>query len=220
MTVWIGHLFEKVPYSHNPDKEPVKKNGEVIMEELILAYDFGTSGVKAILIDREGHVLSTSEEAYPLFNPEPLYVEQSTDDYWNAVCHVTRKVMKNAGRSPEQVKGMSFSVQAYNTIPVDKEGNVLHNAISWLDGRAQEEADAINHACGAELVRSQDFQCRMMWVKNKLPEIYEKTYAFLDCSGFLSYQQHKSGIAHLWRLHQQLLQDAELDDRPVFRQRT
>ncbi len=158
------------------------------MEELILAYDFGTSGVKAILIDREGHVLSTSEEAYPLFNPEPLYVEQSTDDYWNAVCHVTRKVMETAGRSPEQVKGMSFSVQAYNTIPVDKEGNVLHSAISWLDGRAQEEAEAINHACGAELVRSQDFQCRMMWVKNKLPEIYEKTYAFLDCSGFLQYK--------------------------------
>ena len=132
------------------------------MSELIIAYDFGTSGVKAILIDREGNIISTSEESYPLLNPKPLYVEQSTDDYWHAVCNVTKKAMANAGKSPEQVKGISFSVQAYNTIPVDKDGNVLHNAISWLDGRAQEEAEAINRACGAELVRSQDFQCRMM----------------------------------------------------------
>lgn len=197
------------------------------MSELIIAYDFGTSGVKAILIDRKGNVVSTSEEAYPLINPRPLYVEQSTDDYWNAVCNVTKKAMEKVEELPEQVKGISFSVQAYNTILVDKEGNVLHNAISWLDGRAQEEADAINKACGAELVRSQDFQCRMMWVKNKLPEIYQKTYAFLDCSGFLQYKctgvmfvdNDYDGIVHHNHVIQEYL-DATMDATGVDRAKT
>ena len=154
----------------------------------ILAYDFGTSGVKSVLIDRSGNILGSCEKSYPLYTPQPLYVEQKAEDYWDAVCDVTRRIMEETQRDPDEIAGISFGVQAFNTIPVDADGNVLINVISWLDGRAIEEAAAINEFCGANLVRSQDYQCRMMWVKNHLPDVYNKTCAFLDCDGYLQYK--------------------------------
>lgn len=91
------------------------------------------------------------------------------------------------GAMPEDVKALSFSVQAVNIIPVDKDGNVLHNAISWLDGRAEKQAEEINTRCGMDLVRSQDHQSRLLWIKENRPDIYEKTAYFLDCNSFLQY---------------------------------
>lgn len=128
----------------------------MITVKCIAAYDFGTSGVKAALVSEEGKILAVQEKAYPLYKPQPLYVEQDPKDYWDAVCEVTRGVLTNSGAMPEDVKALSFSVQAVNIIPVDKDGNVLHNAISWLDGRAEKQAEEINTRCGMDLVRSQD----------------------------------------------------------------
>ena len=131
----------------------------------IAAYDFGTSGVKAALIGRDGSILAVREKGYPLLKPAPLYVEQKPDDFWNAVCDVTRGVLEDSGVAPSEVSGLSFGVQAVTLIPVDREGNVLRNAISWLDGRAIEQADKINKACGMDLVRRQDYQPRILWIK-------------------------------------------------------
>lgn len=154
----------------------------------IAAYDFGTSGVKAVLVSEQGKILAIREKAYPLYKPQPLYVEQDPKDYWEAVCEVTHGVLEDSNIEPADVKGLSFSVQAVNIIPVDSDGNVLYNAISWLDGRAEKQAVKINERCGMELVRSQDHQSRLLWLKENEPEIYEKTAYFLDCDSFLQYK--------------------------------
>ncbi len=175
------------------------------MPEYIAAYDFGTSGVKVILLRFDGHVCAASEKGYALLHPGPDMTEQDPEEYWEAVCHVTREAMKQAQAAPQEIKALSFSVQALNLIPVDAEGRVLHNAISWLDKRAGRQAREINDIVGAELVRSQDFQSRLLWLKEEMPELYEKTAYFLDCSGFLQYRA--TGImavdaAHPGILHQ------------------
>lgn len=156
--------------------------------DCIAAYDFGTSGVKAALVSKQGEILSISEKGYPLLKPQPLFVEQRPDDFWNAVCFVTRDALEKAKVSPEEVKALSFSVQSVTLIPVDKDGNTLYNAISWLDSRAEKQAKVINVDCGAELVRSQDYQPRILWLKENEPEVYEKTAYFLECNSFLQYK--------------------------------
>lgn len=156
--------------------------------DVIAAYDFGTSGVKAALVTRDAKIIAVKEKAYPLLNPKPNFVEQSPQDYWDAVCEVTHGVIEESGIDPSEVKGLSFSVQAVNLIPVDEDGNVLYNAISWLDARAEKEAERINEAVGVELVRSQDFQPRMLWFAENEPELFAKTKYFLDCDSFLQYK--------------------------------
>ncbi len=154
----------------------------------IAAYDFGTSAVKAVLVNEKGTILAIREKSYPLLKPKPLYVEQDPKDFWEAVCEVTKGVLADAKTAPEAVKGISFSVQAVTLIPVDRDGQVLCHAISWLDGRAEAQAEKINARCGGPVVRSQDYQARILWLKEEEPELYEKTAYFLECDGFLQYK--------------------------------
>jgi xylulokinase len=56
--------------------------------EYFLAYDIGTSSVKAILVDSLGNILTSAIENYPLQTPNPGWVEQNPEDYWKAVCTI------------------------------------------------------------------------------------------------------------------------------------
>ena len=156
--------------------------------DCIAAYDFGTSGVKLALVGADGSVLAVQEKAYPLYRPQPHFVEQDPDDYWNAVREVTRTALRRSGIAPASVRALSFSVQAVTVIPVDRDGRPLCSAISWLDTRAARQAREINERCGRELVRAQDYQARLLWIKENQPELYRDTAYFLECDGYLQYR--------------------------------
>lgn len=172
--------------------------------EYIAAYDFGTSGVKTALIGRDGSIAAVKGATYPLLHLDGLRVEQRPEDYWSAICETTRACLAEAGIAPEEVKGLSFSVQAVTIIPVAKNGETLGNAISWLDGRAEKQAQQINRRCGAELVRSQDHAPRLLWLKQNEPERYQKTEKFLECNSYLQFRA--TGVMDVGPTHPGLMQ--------------
>lgn len=163
------------------------------MADYLMAYDFGTSGTKAVLIDYEGNFIAASDCGYPLITPCFGYVEQDPDDYWEATCNVTRNVIKIAGIAKESVKGISFGTQGMGIIPVDKQGKVLYNNITWADSRAITQADKINSIIGEEAQNANDVVSKLLWLKENKPDIYKETKYFLDCTGYLVYKS--TGIA-------------------------
>ena len=158
------------------------------MANLILAYDFGTSGVKAALVDFEGTLLGHEERGYPLISVATGYAEQEPEAYWEAVCEATKAVIKKVGVNKEDIIGMSFSTQGMGIIPIDKDGNVIYNNITWIDSRARKEADYINEKAGIHIYDASDVLPKMLWFKNNEPDVYEKTKYILDCTGFLNYK--------------------------------
>lgn len=165
--------------------------------DYFLAYDVGTSSVKAILIDAEGKIYGNAIEEYPLFMPKPGWVEQEPLDYWNAVCKATKSIISKANIPTQQIKAMAFSTQAMGIIPVDENGNILHKNISWVDGRAEVQAkkamgyfggkSVFKLIAGVELT-GKDVIPKLIWIKENLPEIYNKTHKFLDVNGYLKYK--------------------------------
>ena len=107
------------------------------MGKYIIAHDMGTSSDKAVLVDFEGKIVATNTAPYPTYYPSPSFVEQDPAEYWEAVCKSTRAVVELSGIKPDEVKGIVFSTQAMGIIPIDQWGNVLHNNITWVDGRAE-----------------------------------------------------------------------------------
>jgi xylulokinase len=167
------------------------------MPDYFLAYDVGTSSVKSILIDTAGNVLATAIEEYPLYTPNPGWVEQDPLDYWNAVCKATNRIIQSTAVSTKDIKGLAFSTQAMGVIPVDKSGKVLYKNISWVDGRAEEQAKkAMNYFGGKRIFKlvagteltGKDVIPKIIWLKDKHPEIYNKTYKILDVNGYLKYK--------------------------------
>lgn len=162
-----------------------------------IAYDVGTSSVKSILVDEKGAILDAAIEEYPLHMPNPGWAEQAPIDYWNAICKATQHIAKNTTIDLNNIKGIAFTTQAMGLIPVDKEGNVLHPNITWVDGRAEKQAREVMRKFGGRLIfkkivgveiTGKDVVPKMMWLKEHKAEIFNKTYKFLDVNGYLKFK--------------------------------
>lgn len=165
--------------------------------EYILAHDIGTSSDKAVLVDFQGKIITSSTYPYPTYYPEPAWVEQDPADYWHAVCETSKSVMEKADIRNTQIKGIVFSTQGQGVIPVSKDGEVLYPNITWVDGRAEKQAERIMKRVGGKKlftlfagtpIMGKDCIAKITWIKEERPEIYEKTHLILDVNGYLKYK--------------------------------
>ena len=51
----------------------------------LLGIDIGTSACKVAVFDENGKVLAQANEPYKVYYPNPGWVEQDADEWWNAI---------------------------------------------------------------------------------------------------------------------------------------
>lgn len=154
----------------------------------VVAYDLGTSGVKVALVNMSGEVLAVATASYPLYVEHESWAEQDPDLYWDRVCQVTKEVMAKSGFDPANAAGMAFSTMWKGIIPVDKDGNVLHNSIIWLDCRSVEQAARLNARFGEGRFVPSDYWPKLLWLKDNKPEILDKAEMVLEVNSFLKWK--------------------------------
>ncbi len=166
------------------------------MNRYILAHDLGTSGNKATLFSEEGTFIGSEVSQYPAHYFHDTWVEQNADDWWDAVCSSTRKLLKSSGVDPKDIQAVSFSGQMMGCLCVDRQGKPLRPSIIWADQRAQKQAAAIEeqisqwdfyHIVGHRNTASYGVQ-KLMWVKEWEPEIYEQTYKVLNAKDYIVFK--------------------------------
>lgn len=176
------------------------------MAKYILSHDMGTSSDKAVLVGYDGVIIATSKEDYPTYYPYPAWVEQDPNDYWRAVCNTTKDIIKKNNIAPEDIGGIVFSTQAQGIIPIDDKGKTLYNNISWVDGRAEKQAQAIMKKLGGKTIfklvagtpiMGKDCVAKIIWLKEERPDIYNHTQYFLDVNGFLKFKCTGKKVAEL-----------------------
>ena len=109
-------------------------------DSYVIAHDVGTSSVKTALISNRGEVVAEATSSYGFSYPKPGWVEQNPEDYWRGTVQNTREILKEDHFQSQQITGMVFSTQAMGIIPMDRENNLLSNNITWVDGRAEDQA--------------------------------------------------------------------------------
>jgi len=157
---------------------------KIIAEKFIMEYligiDVGTSGVKTLLINRQGNVISSATESYPLFTPRPLWSEQNPEDWWNATKSTIKKVLTKSGINTHDIKGIGLTGQMHGLVLLDEYNKVLRPCIMWNDQRTQKQCDIITSMIGYERLLSltgnpvlPGFTApKLLWVKKYEPEVY------------------------------------------------
>lgn len=165
--------------------------------DYVLAFDVGTSTLKGILVNKDGEIQVKATANYQVNFVKEGYVEEDPADWWNGVVKATHEIMSKTSISPSEIKGMVFSTQALNVVPVGEDGSILRNAISWMDSRAEEEAkEIVEMIGGVEVCESlmgtvfsgMDLLPKVRWIMKNEPQIFEKMSCFLDCNGYLTYR--------------------------------
>jgi xylulokinase len=157
------------------------------MKNYVLAHDLGTTGNKATLYDKEGHMVSGAFFAYGTEYAHPRWAEQDPEDWWQAVCTSTHRLLEQTGVAASEVACITFSGQMMGCVPLDKTARPLRKAIIWADQRAVEQEQwlgmrvpprDIYHITGHRLSASYSL-CKILWLRDHYPKIYDATYKFV-----------------------------------------
>lgn len=163
--------------------------------QYILAHDLGTSGNKATLYDTSGQLVKSAVAPYRTrFSDSGRRAEQDAGDWWAAVCRSTQELLE--GVDPSSVAAVSFSGHMMGCLPVDKEGRPLRPHLLYCDQRARRQAEQIAAAIdpfefytmtGHRPSASYTME-KAMWVRDEEPEVYKKTYRFLQAKDYIVFQ--------------------------------
>ena len=172
--------------------------------DLILAADFGTSGVKIGAVGPDLTLLATAIEPYPLSLPGPDCAEQAPQDWWNALVRGVARLDSKVPDLKTRTGAVVFCAQMCGLICADKDGAPLRPAMVWLDKRSAPlmrrlvggfPAIAgynlglaqrwIRIANGGPSRNGMDPTGKMLWIKSQEPDIYDRTATFMDVKDWL-----------------------------------
>ncbi|WP_248924892.1 xylulokinase [Paenibacillus hamazuiensis] len=145
-----------------------------------LGIDLGTSAVKCILVDQEGKVKAAHSVEYPLLQPQPGWAEQHPEDWWNGTAGCIAELLRHAGVSGAEVKGIGLSGQMHGSVFLDRSLQVVRPALLWCDQRTAAECEWIEAAVGKERLGEltgnkalTGFTApKVIWLRNHEPERY------------------------------------------------
>ncbi len=179
----------------------------MIKEKYIIAHDLGTSAEKAVLVTINGEIVNWCKQSYPIYYPQAGFAEHDPEELWETVCRNTRRLVDTTSIDPTAIAGITFSSLMQCIIAVNKNGQPLTRSITWLDGRA---ADIIRKVLWKppriqgynipKLIRfltitggtpghtGKDQIGKILWLQHYQPEIFHKTFKFLDAKDFIIYR--------------------------------
>ena len=166
------------------------------MARYYLGIDIGSFETKGVLVDEHYQVACTCAVKHVMENPAPGYFEHDAEAvWWHDFCQVSRGLMEKQGIGPEQIIGVGASVLGCDCLPVDEACRPLRKAILYgIDARCTEEMEWLTAHYGETGVLerfghplcSDDVACKILWVRRKEPEVYEKTFKFLTGSSYIT----------------------------------
>jgi len=174
-------------------------------EWYVLAVDLGTSGVKAALIAVDGRMAGWEAELVELHVLPGGGAEQRPDDWWRALVAATRRLLASHPGPAADIAAVCCSTQGEGTVPVDHDGNALMGCILWMDMRGapclRRQFGGLANMQGISLPRirrwirltggmpsptGKDPAAHMLLVRDAFPEVYERTYKFLNVLDYLN----------------------------------
>ena len=167
------------------------------MKDYLIAYDFGTGGIKASLYRADGTSVCFSFEEYPTFYPHAGWHEQKPDDWWNAIRVSTNRLLKESGVDPDNIEALAISGHSLVVVPVDKDGRLLRETIPiWSDTRSDKEAEEFLGSYGRDkwymktgngFTPSMYSVFKLMWYRKHEPGMFDRIGCVLGTKDYINF---------------------------------
>ena len=132
------------------------------MKDFILALDAGTTSSRAIIFDRNGNTIGTSQHEFTQHFPKESWVEHDALEIWDTQLLAIREVLEKTDTKASQIHAIGITNQRETTVLWNRStGKPVHKAIVWQDRRTA-------------------FICDELKKSEKASVFYEKTGLLLD----------------------------------------
>jgi xylulokinase len=110
-------------------------------DEVYVGIDVSTTAVKAVAWSAGGEAAAEVRQALDTYRPEPHRFEQDAGQWWTATCGVLRRLAARLHDRP--VAALAIAHQRETFVPLDRHGDPLGPALTWLDARGESEMAAV-----------------------------------------------------------------------------
>ena len=125
------------------------------MSGYLLAVDQGTTSSRAILFDKDQHIIHSVQKEFTQYYPRPGWVEHDALEILSGVRAVMEQVIAEAGVSAHDIAAIGIANQRETTVVWDKStGKPIYHAIVWQCRRTAELCQTLCSQGYAEYIRS------------------------------------------------------------------
>jgi len=162
----------------------------------VIGVDLGTSAVKILLVNQYGEVAGEVSKSYPLIIEKSGYSEQNPEEWVEKTIAGLKELVEKFDGDVNDIEGISFSGQMHGLVLLDKEHQVLRNAILWNDTRTTKQCEEIYETFGKERLLEvtknpalEGFTLpKILWVKENEPQIFERSHTFVLPKDYLRFR--------------------------------
>lgn len=165
-------------------------------KNFLLGIDIGTTNTKMIVIDDQGHILSSSSRVATLLSPHIGWAEEDPGEWWQNVCELVPECLQKASITPTQIAGIAVSGMVPTVILLDNQGQVLRNSIQQNDARVSKEVDEFNSATDKEeilkktgsAITQQSVGPKITWLLRHEAETMNRTAHLLGSYDYINFR--------------------------------
>jgi xylulokinase len=209
-------------------------------QKYVLAVDLGTSSTKSALVSTHGEIVDAESEENRLILCGDGGAEQDPDQWWRAIQKTCKRLLAKKHVSVDDIIAVSCTGQWSGTVAVARDGRPLMGALIWMDSRGRTYINDIidgrikirgygalklfrwlRLTGGAPGRSGKDSIAHILYIKNAHPEIYEKTYKFLEPKDYVNlrftgrFAASFDSIALHWLTDNRRISDIAYDRRLV-----
>lgn len=159
----------------------------------VLAVDIGTTSSKALLVNPQGQVFASAQQAYSTHYPRAGFAEQTPNDILEAVKKI---VTEAASHQTSQIGAISFSCAMHSLMAVDQQAVPLTSLMIWADTRSSEEAQQLRHRESGKALHNETGTPvhpmsplpKLMWLKGHQAEVFNRAARFISIKEWIVYQ--------------------------------
>lgn len=107
------------------------------MANFILAIDQSTTATKALIFDKQAHVVGRCDVNHQQISPRKGWVEHDPKEIYRNLVEAVRRVLEKAGISTDDIIALSVTNQRETTMMWTPDGEPVYNAIVWQCARAE-----------------------------------------------------------------------------------
>ena len=174
-------------------------------EKYVLAIDLGSGGPKVVLASNRGELLAVSRQTTGTILLPNGGAEQDPEAWWQAVSAGIREILARQLVPRNAIVAICCATQWSVTVPVDRSGKHLSNAIHWMDSRGAPYSKAASDGLirvagygarrlvhwlrvngGAPTTSGADVLAHILHIKYDRPDIYRATYKFLEPMDYIN----------------------------------
>ena len=159
--------------------------------KIYIGIDVGTTSLKALALTESGECIAAAKSSYALI-ADGCEATQNAEDWYIAAKTAIRELLSTV--KADNVCAISVSAQGGATVLLDKSGETLTPAYSWMDNRAVAESDELKEKFGNDLfyrrygwrMQPASDVAKLLWMKNNIADIYKSAASFPSTLGFIN----------------------------------